>query len=118
MVLAHSSGGLVRAVRGELADVGESEVAVAAQNHRAELATARSVPLRPRGGARFHRAVIADEEGASAASISGPREVITSFASLRSKWGSTESHPNGWLRLGHSVNPALGEFCFHHARFV
>jgi len=41
MVLAYSSGGLVREVRGELADVGESEVAVAAQNQRAEMAASR-----------------------------------------------------------------------------
>ena len=33
--------GLVREVRGELADVGGSEVAVATQNHRAEMTAAR-----------------------------------------------------------------------------
>ena len=36
MILAYSSGGLVREVRGALAGVGESEVVVAAQHHRAE----------------------------------------------------------------------------------
>ena len=41
MVLAYSSGGLVREVRGALADVGESELVVAAQNHRAGMAAAR-----------------------------------------------------------------------------
>jgi len=43
MVLAHSSGGLVREGRGELANAGESEVAVAAQHHRAEMAAAREL---------------------------------------------------------------------------
>jgi len=37
MVLAYSSGGLVRGVRGELVDARTSEVAIAAQHHRAAL---------------------------------------------------------------------------------
>jgi hypothetical protein len=47
------------------------------------------------GGARLRRAVTADEGGARGASITGYAVggILTAFASLRSKVGSTESHP-------------------------
>jgi len=54
MALAYSSGGLVRKVRGALADVGESEVAVAAQHHRAELAARWSSARAPSAATCIH----------------------------------------------------------------